>query len=345
MELVTDAPFARGVQNQRCWGARLEIRRLRESCGMARKRRIAEFAMKCRAWHGLTRTNFRGEREDRQVRLGNSGAADYRFLQMTKQSMMRRIAVVVVSLLPMGAAAEESGWVALFNGKNLEGWTPKFAGHPVGHNLAETFRVEDGILKASYEGYDTFKQQYGHLFTNIAYSHYILRLEYRFEGKMMADAPSYVNLNSGVMIHSQSPQSMRLEQGFPTSMEFQFLADEGKGRRPTGNVCTPGTNLEMGGELIVKHIVESSAPNYPAEAWVTAEVEVRGSEEVIHRVNGVEVLRYQKPQLDPRNELAPATDLLDAGANRLLSYGHIALQAEGQGVWFRKIELKSLDAR
>ena len=71
--------------------------------------------------------------------------------------------------------------------------------------------------------------------------------------------------------------------------------------------------------------------------------EVRGSEEVIHRINGVEVLRYQRPQLDPNNELAPASGLLAAGAPRILAYGHIALQAEGQPVWFRNIELKSLE--
>jgi hypothetical protein len=65
---------------------------------------------------------------------------------------------------------------------------------------------------------------------------------------------------------------------------------------------------------------------------------------VIHRINGVEVLRYQRPQLDPKGEMAPVSDLLDAGAPRILEYGHIALQAEGQPVWFRKIELKSLEA-
>jgi hypothetical protein len=31
---------------------------------------------------------------------------------------------------------------------------------------------------------------------------------------------------------------------------------------------------------------------------VRAEVEVRGNDEIIHRINGVEVLRYQRPQLD-----------------------------------------------
>ena len=251
--------------------------------------------------------------------------------------------LATASLMVLSASAGERPWVPIFNGKNLDGWTPKFAGHPPGENFANTFRVEDGLLKASYDDYAKFDAKFGHLFTNIAYSHYILRLEYRFTGKMMADAPGYVNLNSGVMIHSQSPQSMGLKQGFPASLEFQFLADEGKGKRPTGNVCTPGTNLEIDGNLVTNPIVESSAPTFPTEEWVKVEVEVHGSREVIHRINGAEVLRYQRPQLDPRNELAPATELLDAGADKFLGFGFIALQAEGQPVWFRNIELKSLE--
>jgi hypothetical protein len=262
--------------------------------------------------------------------------------------MKVRVAVcwwVSVLLLAIPAmAAEENPWVPLFNGKNLDGWTPKISGHPPGMNFANTFRVEDGILKVSYDDYEKFDSQYGHLFSNIAYSHYILRMEYRFTGKMMPDAPHYVNLNSGVMIHSQTPQSMGLKQSFPASLEVQFLADEGKGKRSTGNVCTPGTHLEMDGKLITQHIVESSAPTFPADEWVRMEVEVRGSQEVIHRINGVEVLRYQRPQLDPKGNNAPTTGLLSAGAPRILEYGHIALQAEGQPVWFRKIELKSLEA-
>ncbi|MEK6230593.1 MAG: DUF1080 domain-containing protein, partial [Luteolibacter sp.] len=128
-------------------------------------------------------------------------------------------------------------------------------------------------------------------------------MEYRFAGKMMADAPSYVNLNSGVMIHSQSPQSMGLDQAFPVSIEYQFLADEGKGARPTANICTPGTNVVMKGKLVTEHIVESAAPTFPAGEWVKVEIEVRGSEEIIHRVNGKEVLLYQEPQLDPENRV------------------------------------------
>ena len=239
--------------------------------------------------------------------------------------------------------AAEHPWVKLFNGKDLSGWTPKVSGHATGDNPFNTFAVEDGIIKVSYDGYEKFDQQYGHLFTNIPYSRYLLRMEYRFTGKMMADAPGYVNLNSGVMIHSQSPQSMGLKQGFPVSLEFQFLADEGKGKRPTGNVCTPGTNLEIDGKLVTQHIVESSAPTFPADEWVKIEIEVRGNDEVIHRVNGKEVLRYQKPQLDPKGDVISADALIEAGAPMQLDFGYIALQAEGQPVWFRNIELKSLE--
>jgi len=276
-----------------------------------------------------------------QVLLGKTIQAD----QDHAMSMTPRLLASLVCLLVVSVSADEPKWVSLFNGKDLTGWTIKIAKRPLGENFANTFRVEEGILKVSYDGYDKFDEQFGHLFTNLAYSHYILRLEYRFTGTMIPDAPKYVNLNSGVMLHAQPPQSMRFDQGFPASLEMQFLADEGKGARSTANLCTPGTHVEMGGQLITKHIVKSSAPTFPAEQWVRAEVEVRGNDEIIHRINGVEVLRYQHPQLDPTNNNAPATDQIEAGGNVMLSYGHIALQAEGQPVWFRKIELMSLEKK
>ena len=61
---------------------------------------------------------------------------------------------------------------------------------------------------------------------------------------------------------------------------------------------------------------------------------------MIHRVNGVEVLRYQRPQLDPRDP--DAQRLLTAGAPLRLGFGHIALQAEGHPVWFRNVCLRPL---
>ena len=94
-------------------------------------------------------------------------------------------AAVVPFLFADDKEPEDDGWITLFNGKDLSGWTPKFTGFPCGENALDTFRVEDGILKASYDKYEKFEKRFGHLYTDIAYSHYLLRMEYRFTGKMM----------------------------------------------------------------------------------------------------------------------------------------------------------------
>jgi hypothetical protein len=250
-------------------------------------------------------------------------------------------ALAAALLLPLSALSAEGEWQSLFNGRDLTGWTIKIAKRPLGENYLDTFRVEDGILKVSYDKWQTFDRHFGHLYTNQPYSNYILRLEYRIAGTAPADAPHWAKLNSGVMVHSQSPLSMTLDQEFPASMEFQFLSVGATAGKQTGNVCTPGTNLEIKGKLLEDHIIDSSSKLFPVEEWVTAEVEVRGNQEVIHRVNGVEVLRYQHPQLDPKDESAQR--LLAAGAPLQLSFGHIALQAESQPIWFRNIRIRQLD--
>ena len=237
--------------------------------------------------------------------------------------------------------AEDDSWVSLFNGRNLDGWTVKIAGHPLGHNLHNTFRVENGILKCEYDDYEKFDREFGHLYSNLSYSHYFLQLEYRFVGRQLPGAPNYVDLNSGVMLHSQPPQSMFLKQEFPASLEMQFLADLGNGkRRQTGNVCTPGTHLVYQGKLTKQHIVKSSGPTLSPDEWVKVEMEVHGHDEIIYRVRGKEVLRYTKPQLDPSSK--EGKPLIEQGANIKLGSGHIALQAEGQRVWFRNIRLKPI---
>lgn len=255
---------------------------------------------------------------------------------------MKMKAVLALSLaFSLSARAADNEWKSLFNGKDLTGWTIKIAKHPLGENYRDTFRVEDGILKVYYDKWDRFDRQFGHLYTNQAYSNYILRLEYRITGKAPEDSPPWAKLNSGVMIHSQSPLSMTLEQEFPASMEFQFLATGATAGKQTANVCTPGTNLVLNGKFTEDHIIDSHSKLFPVDQWVSVEIEVHGNQQVIHRINGEEVLRYEHPQLDPKDESAQR--LLAAGAPLQLSFGHIALQAESQPLWFRNIQIKQLD--
>src|ERR1044072_8271154 len=206
--------------------------------------------------------------------------------------MHTRLALFLVTAFAANGAfgAEAADWHPLFNGKDLSGWSIKIAKRPLNDNYANTFRVENGMIKVSYDGYPKFENRFGHLFTNQPYSSYVLRLEYRIVGQALADAPHWAKLNSGVMIHSQSPLSMRVEQAFPVSMEFQFLASGATAGTQTANAVTPGTNLEMNGQLLTDHIIGSKSQLFPLDEWVTAEVEVHGYEEVIHRINGTEVL-------------------------------------------------------
>jgi hypothetical protein len=242
---------------------------------------------------------------------------------------------------PAGDDAPEKGrWISLFNGKDLDGWTPKIKGYPPGENFGNTFRVEDGILKVSYDQYPKFDGRFGHLFSKRKYSNYRLRIEYRFVGDQCPGGPSWALRNSGVMIHSQSAESMRKDQDFPVSIEVQFLGGNGKDPRPTANVCTPGTHIVMGGRLITRHCTDSRSMTYHGDRWVTVEAEVHGNGTIRHLVDGQVVLEYEKPQLDDGD--ADARRLIQGG-DTMLREGYIALQAESHPVEFRKVEILPLE--
>jgi hypothetical protein len=247
-------------------------------------------------------------------------------------------ALAALILLAAPAAAQDD-WRPLFNGKDLDGWTVKIKGFDAGDNHADTFRVEDGVLKVSYDNYTQFDNKFGHIFYKDKFSHYVLRVEYRFVGEQVRGGPGWAIRNNGIMFHSQSPQSMRKDQDFPVSIEAQLLGGTGKGERPTMNVCTPGTHIVMGGKLITRHCTNSKSRTFHGDQWVTAELEVHGGDKVIHRVNGEVVMEYEKPQLDPGD--ADAKKMIQ-GDNLILEEGYIALQAESHPTEFRKIEIKVL---
>jgi hypothetical protein len=237
------------------------------------------------------------------------------------------------------AAADREEWIPLFNGKDLTGWKVKITGHELGDNYENTFRVEDGVLKVAYDGYERFDGKFGHLFYEQPFSHYVLRLEYRFVGRQVPGGPGWALRNSGIMIHGQSPESMRKDQDFPVSVEVQLLGGSGSGTRPTGNVCTPGTHIVMGGKLVTRHCNSSRSKTYHGDQWVTIEIEVRGNKLIKHIIDGKTVLEYTQPQLDEAD--ADARKLIQGG-DKMLRGGSISLQAESHPVEFRKVELRKL---
>ena len=234
-------------------------------------------------------------------------------------------------------------WIQLFNGKNLEGWDIKITGNPLNENFNNTFRVEDGILKAVYDQYTSFNGEFGHLFYKEKFSSYRIRIEYRFTGEQVPGGPGWAKRNSGVMIHSQSAASMEKDQSFPTSIEVQFLGGLDEGERPTGNLCTPGTHVEMKDSLFTPHCINSTSGTFNGDQWVTAEAIVYGDSLIYHLINGDTVLSYEKPQLDEGDE--GYEKMLNLYGSKYIKEGYIALQAESHPVEFRKVELLDLSKK
>ncbi|WP_435015374.1 3-keto-disaccharide hydrolase [Tundrisphaera sp. TA3] len=238
-------------------------------------------------------------------------------------------------------AASKDGWKSLFNGKDLEGWTPKITGYPLGENYADTFRVEDGLLKVRYDKYTKFDRKFGHLFYKDKFSNYRLRIEYRFVGDQCPGGEGWATRNSGVMLHCQAPETMRQDQDFPVSIEVQFLGGLTDKPRATCNACTPGTNVVVGGKLEKTHTINSHAKTYGGDQWVTIEVEVRGNDVIKHIIDGETVLEYEKPQLDERDK--DAKELIRKGADLMLKDGFISLQSESHPIDFRRVEIQMIE--
>lgn len=258
--------------------------------------------------------------------------------------------LLFTALLAGSATAETSAeestdkeeWIALFNGRDLDGWTPKITGHALGDNFANTFRVEDGLLKVSYDQYESFGKKFGHLFYKDPFSYYRLVVEYRFVGEQAPHGPGVWALrNSGAMLHSPHPRTMGLNQDFPISVEVQFLGGLSDGKaRSTMNLCTPGTDVVYEGSIYPEHCLNSASKTFDGDQWVRAEVLVLGSGQITHVVNGEEVLEYALPQFG--GGAVADFDPADKPDGKLIEGGYISLQSESHPIEFRKVELLNL---
>ena len=262
-----------------------------------------------------------------------------------------RIPLAVIALATLLAPAprqsaandpKREDWIQLFNGKNLDGWTPKFAKHDLGENFNDTFRVENGLLEVRYDKWTKFDGEFGHLFYKDAFSYYRIAAEYRFVGQQVNGGPGWAIRNNGLMLQSPDPKTMMKDQDFPISIEVQLLGGLSDGKpRTTANLCTPGSNVVMNGKLFTPHCVNSKSKTYDGDKWVRVEVEVRGDELVRHLVEGATVLEYSKPQMGG-GEASPVDPKVKVDGTPM-DRGFISIQAETAPIDFRKIELLNLE--
>jgi len=245
----------------------------------------------------------------------------------------------ILSLITISTQAQK-GWINLFNGKDLKDWTIKIAKHDLNDNYANTFRVENGIMKVGYEGYEKFDQQYGHIFYKKPYSAYLLKVQYRFVGEQVKGGEGWALRNSGAMLHSQDPKTMLKNQDFPISVEAQILGGDGKNERHTSNVCTPGTTVHMNNKLMTQHCIESNSKTYAGDQWVTVEFLVLADSLIEHIIDKKIVLSYTKPQIGGGNVSNFDPKVKQDG--KALTEGYIALQSESHPIEFKSVKLFDL---
>lgn len=261
---------------------------------------------------------------------------------MTKDICRIGIVLFFVACSAPKKSEPKNDWIQLFNGHDINDWIVKVHHHDPGVNFGNTFRVEEGIIKISYDQYGDYNDQFAHLYYKTPFSHFHLKLEYHFTGELQKGAPDYTLLNSGVMFHSQDPREMLKEQNWPISIEMQFLAGLGDGNpRPTGNMCSPGTEIVYQGKMYGDHCLNSTSKTYGKDEWVRAELIVLGDSLITHVINGDTVLQYSKPTMG--GGVVNGFDSAIWQPGKPLTSGYIALQSEGQPIDFRNIELKILE--
>jgi hypothetical protein len=213
--------------------------------------------------------------------------------------------VVVTALiaLPPGSADEkDDGWIKLFNGKDLSGWTvyldPKKDADP-----NKVFKVHDGILVC--EG-----MPFGYLITDKEYENYILKVQWRWGKKVHGKGR-----NSGVFVHVVGPNKI-----WPKAVEAQLMADHA-GDFWLVDKFKLKVDAKRQDPKIAHHYYRMKDPveNVVGD-WNQYEITCKGDS----------------------IRLVINAQLVNEGSDAELSKGKILLQSEGAEIHFRDVVLKQL---
>jgi hypothetical protein len=251
---------------------------------------------------------------------------------------------------PQAARAEDSAWVSLLNGSNLEGWTPYFSSSKLRNRLTNpdsTFKVTpEGWLYADVHlPYDSVRV--GHLFyTRRKLSYYMVRGVYRYTTKVLG--PGWTGAdniqNNGFMIHCAAPAEQT--QDFPPSVEVQLvgpantffnrdLVSQGWKYGTSMNLCANGITANLNGRDVGSNCHHA---NYPAawknteipwedpDGWSDATVRVLADSLFQHFIHGAKVHEYTRIRR----------------GGQPLREGYLAVQAEGSSTQFKSIEVLDL---
>ena len=241
-------------------------------------------------------------------------------------------------------AEEEEGFVPLFDGKTLNGWTSARALD--GKETPFSVNEEEKALHV-YAGCEANSKRITDcLNTEKEYSHFILKLEYKWLEKRFAPREEY-DRDAGLLFHVHG----NLKKVWPLSLEMQIGESPGdkkhgrdkEGRFHTGDLFVLGKNLRADTKGKDKHYDPNGKArtglSYPTKLgvekpkgeWNEMEIQVHGSEKAVFIFNGEVV--HQITNMTQKNK---------AGETVPLEKGRIGLQAEWAELLYRNIRIKEL---
>ena len=210
------------------------------------------------------------------------------------------------------AKEKKEGWVLLFNGKNLDGWTS------VGKEIPPTFGwvVEDGCLTVRKQG----DKRGGDIITREQYSDFDLKVDFRITK----------GANSGIKYFFT-----RYEKGGWLGLEYQILDDE---NHPDAKMGRDGNRLEGG---LYDMLPTSPKKLNPIGEWNQARIVAKGTK-VTHYLNGEKKLSFDRSSKQYKKAwlLSKYKDCQPMFGD--VKEGYILLQDHGDVVSFRNVKIKVL---
>lgn len=219
--------------------------------------------------------------------------------------------ILIIMIQTVNAQAVPKGFKSIFDGKTTTGW------HSYGKTVGgSAWKVEDSVLH--FDPTAANNGQGGDLVTDIEYSNFHLKLEWKVAA----------NSNSGIIFYVNEDLT-KFKNTYETGLEMQVLDNDG---HPDGKITK-----HRAGDLY-DLIKSSSEPVKAVGEWNSVDIVCKFGK-LTMLLNGVKVVE---------------TTLWDANFKSLVSgskfatwpgfaafkKGKIALQDHGNNVWFRNIMIK-----
>lgn len=247
--------------------------------------------------------------------------------------------------------AKDKRWTPLVRGSSLKGWSVVVADQAKNADPSHIFTVEDGVIHVYKDTPDGATMPFAGIITEKEYSHFHLRLEYKWGTKKFAPRCNSPR-DSGILYHAVGADRI-----WPQSVECQIQEND------TGDIyavfTTVTTTIDPKTKDDVDPVSKLKSPcfleaseggvplthgsvagvarvrrsrNLEREGWNTVEVIVHG-DSAVYMVNG---------QVNNRCINICRLDPNDPQRMIPLTKGKILLQAEGSEIFYRNIEIKLL---